>query len=226
MAAIAFRYIIPMRPLAITSSGDSNHKLAYNDEDIIRIMYRVNTWKVLATGTVIVISTGETTTCTWMNVGLPSTYTTELDLQRGPQKFANTALLPTSTTGPGTGSINVSVFTDPIGSPPTATQAVQYDSAGGPNFWWPFFVLTMTVRNSTGLLFGQVRTGDSTGSAGAATFDGRSWPSNVTVNSASVSFTGSAAVSPETFWPYDPGDGGGPIYNTTTGDAIRNPFAP
>jgi hypothetical protein len=33
--------------------------------------------------------------------------------------------------------------------------------------------------------------------------------------------TGSLAISATEYWPYDPGDGGGPIYNSTTGAQLR-----
>jgi len=36
----------------------------------------------------------------------------------------------------------------------------------------------------------------------------------------------SFSVTADSYWPYDPGDGGGPIYNTTTGAQLRIPFPP
>ena len=38
------------------------------------------------------------------------------------------------------------------------------------------------------------------------------------------SLTGTFTISPLSYWPYDPGDGLGPIWNATTGAQIRNPL--
>lgn len=32
---------------------------------------------------------------------------------------------------------------------------------------------------------------------------------------------GSVVMSPQEYWTYDPGDGGGPIYDSTTGAQLR-----
>jgi len=41
-------------------------------------------------------------------------------------------------------------------------------------------------------------------------------------NVASNSFS----ITAEEYWPFDPGDGGGPIFNATTGNILRGPFPP
>jgi hypothetical protein len=33
--------------------------------------------------------------------------------------------------------------------------------------------------------------------------------------------SGSITVTPSEYWPYDPGDGGGPIYDSVTGAQLR-----
>jgi len=32
-------------------------------------------------------------------------------------------------------------------------------------------------------------------------------------------------ITPTSFWPYDPGDGGGPVWDSSTGAQLRNPFS-
>lgn len=56
---------------------------------------------------------------------------------------------------------------------------------------------------------------------GSVYFGSRSWPcygiriAEYYVNSADIT------ISAEEYWPYDPGDGGGPIYSSTTGSQLR-----
>jgi hypothetical protein len=56
------------------------------------------------------------------------------------------------------------------------------------------------------------------GSAGGTiTIDGTNVPSFINPSTTA----GSVIITPAEYWPYDPGDGGGPIYNSTTGAQLR-----
>lgn len=47
--------------------------------------------------------------------------------------------------------------------------------------------------------------------------------SGMTFNVSTYGRFGGPTMSVHEYWPYDPGDGGGPIYDTTTGEQLR-PF--
>ena len=58
-----------------------------------------------------------------------------------------------------------------------------------------------------------------------ATMDGIALPVfNVYVgNTISQVSTGTITITPEEYWPHDPDDGDGPVFNTTTGATLRDP---
>ncbi len=58
----------------------------------------------------------------------------------------------------------------------------------------------------------------------SATFDGLTLPLFIQVPEASL-FSGSVVITPVEYWAYDPDDGLGAIYSTTTGAPLRAPFS-
>lgn len=48
------------------------------------------------------------------------------------------------------------------------------------------------------------------------------WQWDLKDNLGNTFFNGEATIRPQTWWGYDPEDGGGPIYNTSTGAQIRS----
>lgn len=70
--------------------------------------------------------------------------------------------------------------------------------------------------------FGTITTTEGAVSAGTMSIDGISL--SLTLGETSPAPPGSSAsitVTAEEYWPYDPGDGLGPIYDSTTGDKLR-----
>jgi hypothetical protein len=58
-------------------------------------------------------------------------------------------------------------------------------------------------------------------SGGTITMDGLELPSLLYGTFAPIT-SGSITVTASEYWPYDPGDGGGPIYNSATGAQLRS----
>lgn len=56
---------------------------------------------------------------------------------------------------------------------------------------------------------------------GTIVMDGITLPSYLNNISGSMVSDGSITITPLEYWPYNPGDGGGPIYNSTTGAQLR-----
>jgi len=56
-----------------------------------------------------------------------------------------------------------------------------------------------------------------------ATFDGFTLPVYAAFDITTLS--GTLEITPNEFWEYDPSDGGGPIYDSTDGSELRNPYS-
>lgn len=80
----------------------------------------------------------------------------------------------------------------------------------------PQFDASLYGTADRGILSTISATGLSSG--GAVTLDGIDVDSYVSIYTTSASIV----VTPEEYWPYDPGDGDGPIYDTGTGEQLRD----
>ena len=58
-------------------------------------------------------------------------------------------------------------------------------------------------------------------SGGSIVMDGITSPSYLFNASGSTVSDGAITITPSEYWPYDPGDGGGPIYDSATGEQLR-----
>lgn len=79
-----------------------------------------------------------------------------------------------------------------------------------PNPLYTPYNIPISVNGVSGIFEGtkfSANTGDGAGSATAS--------ANLT----------SITLTPKSYWPYDPGDGGGPIWDASTGSQLRDPFS-
>lgn len=58
-------------------------------------------------------------------------------------------------------------------------------------------------------------------SGGSIVMDGITLPSYLVNASGSTASSGSITITASEYWPYDPRDGGGPIYDSATGEQLR-----
>jgi hypothetical protein len=79
--------------------------------------------------------------------------------------------------------------------------------------------LSLGYTNGAGFIgTSQVEPGSTSG--GTIIMDGLTLPSWLFGQFAPIT-SGSITVTPSEYWPYDPGDGGGPIYDSVTGAQLR-----
>jgi hypothetical protein len=79
--------------------------------------------------------------------------------------------------------------------------------------YYPYLNIAFDGGNGAAIL--TLSGGGSAG--GTITIDGTNVPSFINPSTTA----GSVIITPAEYWPYDPGDGGGPIYNSTTGAQLR-----
>jgi hypothetical protein len=80
--------------------------------------------------------------------------------------------------------------------------------------------LSLGYTNGAGFIgTSQVEPGSTSG--GTIIMDGLTLPSWLFGQFAPIT-SGSITITPDEYWPYDPGDGGGPIYDSATGAQLRS----
>jgi hypothetical protein len=80
--------------------------------------------------------------------------------------------------------------------------------------------LYLSYTNGAGLIGTSLVEQPDQVSGGTITMDGLELPSLLYGYFAPIT-SGSITVTPSEYWPYDPGDGGGPIYDSATGAQLR-----
>jgi len=230
MPSAGFEYFILGLPVALvvnTPNGDTNsetHPLPYTEFDLCRIAFRVKTWRVVAQG--LVSAPGSSTRCNWnfvMSGLIPRA--NEIDFQQGPDRFSVINRIHDSIVGPGNGFLSIGVFDDTF--MPNNIRVF-----AGTNNYFPRVRINMDISGgasgSAGVHIDLDSPAPPANQSATIRFDGRNIAGKTfnTTIPAGGSFVASLEIIQESFWPYDPGDGGGPIYNTVTGTNLRSSYPP